>query len=148
MYSILIAVLIAALDQLIKYNIVKYLKPIQSLKVIDGFLSLTYVENFGIAFGMFKNKALFFIIMTIIISLVVVYLIFTIGKQKLLINICLVLILGGAFGNLIDRIRFGYVIDYIHFSFFPPVFNFADSCIVIGAIVLSLIILLDKSINI
>ncbi|HWQ29814.1 MAG TPA: signal peptidase II, partial [Negativicutes bacterium] len=63
-------------------------------------------------------------------------------------TICLSLILGGAIGNLIDRLRLGYVVDYLSFSIFPPVFNFADSAIVVGAILLSIILVFDKRIQI
>ncbi|MDF2521566.1 MAG: lipoprotein signal peptidase, partial [Clostridia bacterium] len=67
-------------------------------------------------------------------------------KQYKLIGICLALIFGGAIGNLIDRIRLGYVIDFIHFRFFPPVFNIADSAIVVGAIALSALIIFTKEV--
>ncbi len=147
MYSVFIAAAVIALDQIIKSVLVKALADGQ-ITVIKNFFYLTYVENFGIAFGMFKNKTLFFIVAICIISILVVFMIYKFHKVSIPVTVCLSLILGGAIGNLIDRIRLGYVIDYLSFTIFPPVFNFADSAIVIGAIVLSLLIVFDKSIQI
>ncbi len=147
LYPILIAAAVIALDQIIKNVLVKTLAEGQ-ITVIKNFFYLSYVENYGIAFGMFRNKTLFFIVAIIIISIMVAFMIYKFYKVSTPVTICLSLILGGAIGNLIDRIRLGYVIDYLHFSIFPPVFNFADSAIVVGAILLSLILVFDKSINI
>ena len=143
MYPILIAAAVAVLDQVIKNYLVKALAAGQ-ITVIKNFFYLTYVENYGIAFGMFRNKTLFFIISISIISVIVAYMIYKFHDKSIPVTICLSLILGGAIGNLIDRIRLGYVVDYLHFSIFPPVFNFADSAIVVGAILLSLILVFNK----
>jgi len=142
-YPILIAAAVAVLDQVIKNYLVKALAAGQ-ITVIKNFFYLTYVENYGIAFGMFRNKTLFFIISISIISVIVAYMIYKFHDKSIPVTICLSLILGGAIGNLIDRIRLGYVVDYLHFSIFPPVFNFADSAIVVGAILLSLILVFNK----
>lgn len=146
MYPILIAAAVIALDQFTKYLTVTRLMPIGEYGVISGLLEFAYVENFGIAFGMFQNLRWFFIVTTSIIALVVLYFIFKMFKKYVFYTICLSLILGGAIGNLIDRIRLGYVVDFIHFSFFPPVFNIADSAVVVGAIALSLAVLLTKEV--
>ena len=145
MYPILIAASIVALDQVIKNILVKALAEGQ-IAVIKNFFYLSYVENYGIAFGMFRNKTLFFIITISIISIFVALMIYKFRNVSVPVTVCLSLILGGALGNLIDRIRLGYVIDYLHFSIFPPVFNFADSAIVVGAILLSLILIFNKDI--
>ncbi|HYE10893.1 MAG TPA: signal peptidase II [Patescibacteria group bacterium] len=144
MYPVLIIAAVIAIDQFSKYLTVTRLMPIGDYNVISGFLEFTYVENFGIAFGMFQNQRWFFVISTCIIALVVLYFIFKMFKKYVFYTICLSLIFGGAIGNLIDRIRLGYVIDFIHFSFFPPVFNIADSAVVVGAIALSIAILFTK----
>lgn len=146
MYPVLIIAAIIAVDQLTKNFAVANLMNNADITIIQRFLSFTYVENLGIAFGMFKNQRLFFIISTMIIAAVVLYFIFKMYKKHLLITICLSLIFGGAVGNLIDRIRLGYVIDFIHFRFFPPVFNIADSAIVVGAIILSVAIVFTKEV--
>lgn len=144
MYPIFIIAAIIALDQFTKYLTLTKLMPIGEYNVIPGFLEFTYVENFGIAFGMFQNKTLFFIISTSIIAAAVLFFIFKMRKKYVFFTVCLSLIFGGAIGNLIDRIRLGYVVDFVHFSFFPPVFNIADSGVVVGAIALSLAILFTK----
>lgn len=144
-YPILIAAAITVLDQLIKVYLTKALANGQ-ITVIKNFFYLNYVENYGIAFGMFRNKTLFFIITISIISVCVAFMIFKLYKKHVPITICLSLILGGAIGNLIDRVRLGYVIDYLQFTIFPPVFNFADSAIVVGAILLSLLLVFNKDI--
>lgn len=146
MYPFLIIAAIIALDQFTKSLAVTHLMNNADVTVIERFLSFTYVENFGIAFGMFKNQRLFFIISTIIIAAVVLYFIYKTYKTQTFIALCLSMIFGGAIGNLIDRIRIGYVIDFIHFRFFPPVFNIADSAIVVGAIILSVAIVFTKEV--
>jgi signal peptidase II len=79
-----------------------------------------------------------------IVAVVVLFFIFKMFKKHVFFTICLSLIFGGAIGNLIDRIKLGFVVDFIHFSFFPPVFNIADSAVVVGAIALSIAILFTK----
>ncbi|MGB7604320.1 MAG: signal peptidase II [Lutisporaceae bacterium] len=143
-YPILIIAAIIAADQFSKSLAVANLMDKASITVIERFLSFTYVENVGMAFGLFKNQRLFFIISTSLIAIVVLYFIFKMYKKYLFISICLAMIFGGAIGNLIDRIRLGYVVDFIHFRFFPPVFNIADSAVVVGAIALSIAILFTK----
>lgn len=147
MYPILIAAVVVALDQIIKNVMVKALAA-GPITVIKDFFYLVYVENYGIAFGMFRNKTWFFIIAISIISVFVAFMIYKFHNKSIPVTICLALILGGAIGNLIDRIRLGYVVDYLSFTIFSPVFNFADSAIVVGAILLSLILIFDKSIEI
>lgn len=146
MYPILIAAAIIAVDQFAKNLAVAHLMNNADITVIPRFLSFTYVENLGIAFGMFKNQRLFFIISTMIIAAVVLYFLFKIYKKHVFIGVCLSMIFGGAIGNLIDRIRLGYVVDFIHFRIFPPVFNIADSAIVVGAILLSIAIVVTKEV--
>ena len=113
--ALAIGALIVAADQIIKYFVNTGLKPVGEVSVIDGLFKLVYVENRGVAFGfyMFKKRPS--------------------GK---FFYICAGLIIGGGIGNLIDRIIYGYVIDYLSISFFPPVCNFADYCITIGVILL------------
>ena len=147
MYPVLIVAAVVAFDQIIKNVVVKALAD-GPITVIKNFFYLVYVENYGIAFGMFKNKTLFFIITQCIISVLLAFVIYKFQDKYISVTICLSLILGGAIGNVIDRIRIGYVIDYFSFTIFPPVFNLADSAIVVGAILLSLILVFNKEINI
>ncbi|AIS52616.1 lipoprotein signal peptidase LspA [Thermoanaerobacter kivui] len=133
--AIVIVAFVVFLDQLTKYLAVKYLMLIGSYPVIKNFFHLTYVENKGAAFGMLQNKTLFFIVITVIVGAVLIYSMIKLPGNSVY-NYTLAMILGGAIGNLIDRVRLGYVVDFIDFKFFPAVFNVADSFIVIGAIIL------------
>lgn len=147
MYSLIIIAAIAIFDQLIKMKIVEKITIYEKLEVIKDFFYITYVENTGISFGLFKGTRVILIILTLIVCLVLSYYVFKFYKKYAIIAVCLSLIIGGAIGNLIDRIRFGYVIDYLYFTFFPPVFNLADAAIVCGAIALSCILLFSKNIS-
>lgn len=148
MYSIIIIAAVIALDQFVKYQIIEKIMPYARLEIIKDFFYITYVENYGIAFGLFKNNTLTHIISTSIILLIMCCFLFRHHKKNIAVTICLSLIIGGAVGNLIDRIKLGYVVDYIHFIIFPPVFNIADAAIVCGAILLSILLIFDKSITI
>lgn len=147
MYPVLIAAAVIAFDQIIKNIMTKALAS-GPITVIKNFFYLVYVKNYGIAFGMFKNKVLFFIVTNCIISVLIAFMIYRFRDKNVPVTICLSLILGGAIGNVIDRIRLGYVVDYLSFTIFPPVFNLADSAIVVGAVLLSLLLVLNKDISI
>lgn len=134
--TLVVGVLLAALDQVIKYFISINLKPIGSVTVIDNILNFTYVENRGVAFGMFSGMRWIFIALTTILICAIVIYMFKKKPQSKLFYVCVALIVGGGIGNLIDRIFYGYVIDYISLSFFKPVCNFADYCITIGTVLL------------
>ena len=128
-----IAVLTAA-DQLIKYFVVTYLKPIGEKLIIPGVLRFTYVENDGAMMGLFGGKAQVMMWITVvIIAVLLVLLLFK--KIKFGFNYCcLVAIIAGGIGNLIDRFRLGFVVDYIDVLFVKfYVFNFADCLITVGA---------------
>ena len=132
---------IAAIDQLIKYFIVRDLAPVKSVSVIDGLFSLTYVENRGVAFGLFQNHIWIFAIITALLIGVFIWLIVTKRITGGLFYTAAALMIGGGIGNLIDRVFRGFVVDYLSLSFFPPVCNFADYCITIGAALLVVVFL-------
>lgn len=133
---VLVAVLVAALDQIIKCLVVTFLKPVSSVSAIPGLLDLTYVENRGVAFGMFSNMRIVFIIVTSIVIILFAYLLSKNYKKSILFSLSAAFIIGGGLGNLIDRIFVGYVVDYLSLSFFPPVCNFADYAITAGTVML------------
>lgn len=140
--------LLVFIDQFTKLLAKLNLYPDGNINLITGYLSLTYLENRGAAFGIFKNKKLFLVGLTsIVIALMLYYLLKNKGLSKY-IKLSLIMIISGAIGNLIDRIMKGYVIDFIHFYikniFDWPVFNFADILVVCGTIMLSIIIMLVK----
>ncbi len=130
---IVTAILIAAADQIIKFFIHENLSPNGRVSVIDGLLSLVYSENRGAAFGIFQDGTIFFIIVTSALMGIFFYLLAAHKFSGKLFYAASTLILGGGLGNLIDRIFRGYVIDYLSVSFFPPICNFADYCITVGA---------------
>lgn len=128
-----LSLVVALIDYIIKILVLNNLKPIGSLAVIPGLFSLTYVENRGAAFGMLSDARWIFIVFTFIVIAVLIYFIFKKRITSKLFNISAILIIGGGIGNLIDRIFYGFVVDYLSVSFFPPVCNFADYCITVGA---------------
>ncbi|MDD3839348.1 MAG: signal peptidase II [Clostridia bacterium] len=142
----LIIFLIIIADQVSKYYVLTDLKKCNTIPIVKDVFHLTYVENRGAAFGVLQNKRWFFIVTTLIVSGIIVYYLFTLPKEKVLLKISLSLILGGAIGNLIDRIRLGFVVDFLDFRLINyPVFNIADTAVVTGTILLALIILFGKN---
>ena len=134
--ALAIGVVIIAADQMIKYFVNTGLKPVGEVSVIDGLFKLVYVENCGVAFGMFKDMRWIFVALTSVLLLIIIIYMFKKRPSGKFFYICAGLIIGGGIGNLIDRVIYGYVIDYLSVSFFPPVCNFADYCITIGVILL------------
>ena len=104
--------------------------------LIPGILDLTYSENRGVAFGLFQNGTVFFAITTSILILVFIILLFKNYKKSKLFAVAASLIIGGGVANLFERVAYGYVVDYLKLSFFPPVCNFADYCITAGTVCL------------
>ena len=131
---VLIVLTVLSLDQLSKAIISKGLSLNQSVPIIKGVFHLTLVHNRGAAFGILKNQAFLFIFASVF---AIILLIFSLknNRHKKLFSVALSLILAGALGNLIDRVFFGHVIDFLDFRVWP-VFNVADSAITIGAILL------------
>jgi signal peptidase II len=136
----LTSLLIVVLDQLIKFMILKYIPFKFSIQIIPKIFYLTHIRNYGAAFGLLQNSSQLLMWFSIIVIGVILYLFDEIPKEKY-VQIFAALILGGTSGNLIDRLRFGYVIDFLDFQIWPA-FNLADSAITIG--VIGLIIYLIK----
>lgn len=139
--ALLIAAVIVLADQLIKFFVLNELKPIGTVKVIDGVFNLTYVENRGVAFGIFQDMRWVFVAVTCILLFLIIFYMFRKRPKGKLFYICAGMIIGGGIGNLIDRLVHGYVVDYLAVSFFPPVCNFADYCITIGVFILVIYII-------
>ena len=130
---VLILLLIAA-DQLIKYLCILKLQPVGSVEVIPGLLKLTYVENRGAALGILQNQRVFFIVITIVFCFILFYILYFYRHHDFFSRFACIVIIAGGIGNLVDRIRLHFVVDYIKVSFYSPVFNFADICVVAGVI--------------
>lgn len=146
---LLVLILVVTLDQSTKYAAVIYLKGNSPKSIIKDFFQLHYVENYGAAFGILQNKKLFFVIISLIVIIGILFLLFK-GNYNLIktMEISLIIFLGGVIGNLIDRIRLGYVIDFLSFrlgkGYNFPVFNIADISIVVSTFLIMLMVLMDK----
>ena len=143
MYEIIIAILIG-LDQIIKYWALNFLKEVNSIPVINNIFSFTYVENRGAAFGMLQNNQSIFILVAAVASCFGLYYLHS-KKVNNLGKIGILLVISGAIGNLIDRVRLGFVVDYLDFHIiWSYVFNLADCFVVVGTILLCLYIITSK----
>ena len=130
-----LAIFVFLLDWASKIFILRNLSLNESVEIIKNIFYLTLVHNTGAAFGIFKNQTLFFIVVSILAVITIVIYIKKFSNISLAIKIGLALILGGAFGNLVDRLCFGYVVDFLDFKIWP-VFNIADSAITVGTFLL------------
>lgn len=143
MYEVIVAILIG-LDQIIKYWALNYLQVVESIPVINNIFNLTYVENRGAAFGMLQNNQTIFIIVAAIASCYGIYYLHT-KKMNNIGKIGIILVISGAIGNLIDRVRLGFVVDYLDFHIiWNYVFNLADCFVVVGTILLCIYIITSE----
>ena len=133
------------LDQLSKFLVVRFLQLNTPVSLIKNFFDITLVHNRGAAFGILKNQLLLFIAISFF-TIIFIFLHLKNKKNSFLLKVCLSLILAGAVGNLIDRLRFGYVIDFLDFHVWP-VFNLADSALTIGSLLLSWELLFNKNVS-
>ncbi len=131
----LTVILLAALDQVTKLWAVKSLEPIGEIPIIGGVFNLRYVENTGAAFSMLQGKTALLIVIPIIACLAMVYILMSKKIKSKLGTWGIALILSGALGNLIDRVFRGAVVDMFDFELINfPVFNVADICVTVGAV--------------
>ncbi len=131
---LLLSILFAAVDQLLKILVVRDIKPVGTKALIPGLLSLDYTENRGAAFGMMVGWRWIFVAITAVVCAFIIFAMFRYGHHEFFSWAASALIVGGGIGNMIDRILHEYVVDYIHVSFFPAIFDFGDCCVVIGVI--------------
>ncbi len=136
-FFFLIALLVFVFDQFTKYLIKSYVGPYEVIRVLP-FFNIVYVENIGSAFGMFKSLGNTFFVVVSLLAVIFVAMIILKGTHN---RLALSLILGGALGNLTDRLIHGYVIDFLDIyvdRFHWPAFNIADSALTIGVFLLLL----------
>nr|WP_317358202.1 signal peptidase II [uncultured Tyzzerella sp.] len=136
-------------DQIIKFICFEKLKPIGSIKIIENFFYLTYVENRGAAFGMLEGARWIFIIIAFVATIFCIYYYNKLPKNKLLKlgRLSLIFISAGAIGNMIDRIFRGYVVDMFHFIFWGKefaVFNVADILVCLGTFLIAIVIIFTE----
>ena len=142
-----IIILSVLIDQISKYIVVQTLPLYDSITLIEGFFSFTHIQNRGAAWGMFSEHRWVFLAATAIAIIVLPIVLYRFRKLHVLFGTSMSLIIGGAVGNMIDRLFLGYVVDFLEFTFIDfPVFNIADICIVVGTFMMAAYILFfDKS---
>ena len=127
-----LGLIVFIIDQLVKGYITASMHLGQSVPVIKNYFYITYVLNPGAAFGIFENQRLFFIGVALVLLGVVIYFRKQLMKEHMLVQYGVGLLVGGAIGNLYDRLQNGLVVDFLDFRFWP-VFNIADVAICVGA---------------
>ena len=148
-----IVALVVVIDQVTKYLVVQNVKPVGSVGFVPHVLDFVYSENRGVAFGLFQDATWLFIVLTSVVIVIFFILLIKNYKMSMLFSIASALIIGGGIGNLIDRIRLGYVVDFLQLSFFNPVCNLADYSITFGTVLLIIYLLFfyktkkDKKLN-
>jgi signal peptidase II len=142
--SLLCAAGLAGIDRVIKLWAVAYLQPVGAMPVIPGVVELRYVLNDGCAFSLLSGKQGFLILITCIALAVVLWMLFK-RKLSVLERVAWTLIFAGGVGNLIDRVLYRQVVDYINPLFVKfAVFNFADICVTIGVCFLILALIVEE----
>ncbi|MEH7106838.1 MULTISPECIES: signal peptidase II [Bacillaceae] len=147
MFYYLIAVFVIVLDQFTKWLIEHNMYLGESIPIIDNVLYITSHRNRGAAWGILQGQMWLFYVITIVVIFAITYYIQKAAKGKRLLGVSLAFMLGGAIGNFIDRVIRKEVVDFIHtyiFGYNFPVFNIADSALVIGVILLMIQMFLEE----
>ncbi len=142
--DVVVMLVLLGLDQLTKYLAIINLKNHPAVVLWDGVLELNYLENRGSAFGMLQNQKFFILFIGLVFLAVILFFLFKLPEEKkfCIVHILLSAIVAGGVGNMIDRLRFDYVVDFISFVLIHfPIFNVADCYIVVATIVLFLLFL-------
>lgn len=150
MLSLVIVLAVVLLDILSKYLTLQLLVPLdREVTVIPYLIDFSYVENTGAAFGILKDHRWIFMSLSFLLIALLVVLIKKAGITHKLFIVSASMILGGGIGNMIDRIFVGHVVDFIKVTFIDfPVFNIADSAVVVGTILLAIyFIFYDKNLK-
>lgn len=138
---IIISIILLCIDQISKLLVVNLLTKTDSITIIKNFFYLTYINNDGAAFSILVGKRIFLILIAVLVIVMLIRYIKKNNIQNKLELVSISLIIGGSLGNLMDRVIRGYVIDFLDFKIFNynfPIFNLADTFIVIGVILLLL----------
>jgi len=134
-FLIFIGALFLAADQSAKFFLTHFLKPNETCPVIKNIFHITLILNTGCAFGLFRNKpSLFFMVISVVAIIFLIYFFKRLKKEDMLYKLAAILLIAGSTSNLIDRLRFGYVIDFLDFRIWP-VFNLGDTAITIGVMI-------------
>ena len=139
----MVMLFLVGIDQITKYFAADFLQGNNGIILINHVFKLQYLENRGAAFGMMQNQKLFFIFITVIILGIIIYVLWKTPNQKKYkkLHFSLIMISSGALGNMIDRLRLNYVVDFLYFNMIDfPIFNIADVYVTISAIYLIFLI--------
>ena len=157
---------VVVLDQITKFIVKKLMNLRDSIGIIGDFFQFTYIENPGMAFGLQMENKILFTILSIGAAIVVFIYLYRMRNEKMMLVIALSFIMGGAIGNLIDRLFYGRVVDFLDFEFFDisipefnflfidfpgfeltrwPIFNLADTSVSIGMIIITWMIFFTKN---
>ncbi|MBR5285782.1 MAG: signal peptidase II [Clostridia bacterium] len=142
MLAAVIAVLAIIADQVTKYIVVANIEYKGSVPFIPGFMSFFHTRNTGAAFSMFSDQRWVYMVFSFISMGLIIFMLVKEYKRHRLLNIALAMVLGGGIGNMIDRIRLGYVVDFFKTEFMDfAVFNVADCFITVGAVLLGVYVI-------
>lgn len=143
-FDLLIMVLLVILDQFTKKLAVLELKDRPAVPIINGILELNYLENRGAAFGMLQDQKVLFIMVAVIILSVIIYILYKTpdSKKYNILHLLLIMVASGAVGNMLDRLRYDYVVDFISFVLINfPIFNVADIYVTVSTFTLVVLLL-------
>ncbi len=136
------SIILLGIDQLIKYLIINYVGMNEVIPVINNFFNITFVKNYGAAYSILSGNRYFLIAVTFVFLIAIYFFYLKEEKKSKLELVTLTFLIGGILGNLVDRIIHGYVVDYLSFNIgthYFPVFNCADTFIVLSVMVLLII---------
>jgi signal peptidase II len=139
----IVTLITVIIDQVVKREVMVVLRPGQSwapISALERWFTFTYVTNTGAAFGLFPSHGYIFVVVAVIVAVAIAIYYWHMPEGQVLVKISLGLQLGGAVGNLIDRLLYGHVVDFIDFKLWP-VFNLADTSIVLGVALLAFALL-------
>lgn len=142
MIAIIVAAAVVILDQVSKAIVVNTLEVGESAGFIPYVIGFYHTHNTGAAFSMLKDNRWVFMVLSFIAMALIGYMLYRFRSRHILLTFSLAMILGGGIGNMIDRIRLGYVVDFLNFQFVDfAVFNIADSFITVGAVLLGVYVI-------
>ncbi len=142
--DLVLVALLVALDRFSKFLAVKSLKEKPAIPIIRGVLELNYLENRGAAFGMLQGQKVFLILIACLIMCIITYVLLKLPEEKkyTVLHILLVMLFAGAIGNMIDRLFYDYVVDFIYFVVIHfPIFNVADIYVTVSTFVMVILFL-------
>lgn len=144
----LLSIIIIGIDQLTKWIVKSKMELYEQIPIIENFFYFTSHRNSGAAWGILQGKMTFFYIVTVLVVIGIIYYMEKYARSYKLLAFSLSLILGGTLGNFIDRLLYQEVVDFLDFKIFSydfPIFNIADSALVVGVILVAILTLMEEN---